>query len=275
MRKIKVNESNTNLKYTYFQIYLLDGIIPAINLNGEQPEISLNGSAYYTIDIDSLEEIGSGSYRSLIHDSVFATVGNIILTRFENINTIPVFAENIEVVASLDQIGIFENDSIPTVLSYCTISEAESYFATRINSQSWDDASLNDKIKALNTATSDIDNLNFSGIKADCNQLLEFPRIYKKRYDIHHNLISVIAPIIPPNIKKACCEISISYLEGVLLEDEINNMNIISSGFGGVQTMYSSNTAQEHFRAGIISSRAWQYIKPFLFDPLTLRIEKA
>ncbi len=259
MRKIFVNETNTNLKYVYFQIYLLDGETPALGLVGLAPEVSINGEDYETDDIGVLQEMGIGSYRALLSDSSLSTVGNIILSHFFKIGVLDSYGEPIEVIENSNQ---FIEDDIPSFVSYVSMSEAENYFALRLNSGEWDNAVLTDKMKSLSMATGDIDNLQFKGIKTDPNQILEFPR-------------TISGDIIPGNIKKATCEIAIRYLEGVNMEDEINNINISSEGFGGVQESYSAITAIEHFRAGINSSLAWRYLLPFLQDPRTLRIVRA
>ncbi len=266
MRKILVNTTDINLKYVYFQIYLLDGKTPAIDFDGLQSEVSISGASYETDNIGPLIEIGLGSYRALLSDYALSTIGNVILTHFFNIGTLDAFGEPIEVVADLGQLTIFENSGdSPLFLSYTSIPEAENYFSVKFNSGDWDTATLQDKMKSLSSATNDIENLRFSGIKTDPNQILEFPRTVN----------GVISNIVPVNIKKACCEIALGYILGVNLEDEIDNSNIASEGFANVNESYSSVTPLEYLRAGINSAIAWNYLKPFLVDPLSLRIARA
>ncbi len=271
-RKIVVNETNINLKFVYFQIYLLDGRTPAIGLEGAQPEISVNGSSYYTEDIDTLQEMGSGSYRALIQDHALNTVGNRILSHFRTEATLDAYDEPIEVIHHGYLYPIDEITDTDVSLSYCTMQRAEIYFSKRLNSDAWLNATLKDKNNSLAMATRDIDCLNFQGKKLHHHQLLEFPRIYG--FQIKEN-IKVHKHHIPEKIKFACLEIAYNHLDGVIIADEIGNMNINNSSFANVNQSYNIFTVQEHFRAGINSSLAWKYLLPFLHDPLSFRLVRA
>ena len=59
---------------------------------------------------------------------------------------------------------------------YGTITGADSYFQTRLNSQQWEWAERKDKVSALLMATRIIEALNFRGQKANSKQILFFPR---------------------------------------------------------------------------------------------------
>lgn len=132
---------------------------------------------------------------------------------------------------------------------------ADDYFALRLNSDVWDDATLENKIKALMTATKTIDRLNFTGAKSVSDQKLEFPRI------VDDESIGT-----PTNVLYATYELAYEYLNGADQESENKNVNIIRNQFDKVSTTYDRSFVQEHLRNGIPSIVAWNYLIPYLRD---------
>jgi len=61
--------------------------------------------------------------------------------------------------------------------SYQTISESDDYFAGRLNSDAWFDASEEDKARAKITATRRLNRENWYGERVNTTQALAFPRI--------------------------------------------------------------------------------------------------
>jgi hypothetical protein len=165
-------------------------------------------------------------------------------------------------------------------MAYATIDEANAYFATRLYSEAWEDASQVDQQKALDTATRDIDRLNFAGYKhtvwlaleanscacdtvidaAELAQPLQFPRGSDET--------------IPSDIKIACMEIALARLDGVDPEMELENLGVISQGYASVRTTYDRSSMQDYIKSGIASSAAWRYLKPFLRSPLDFTIKR-
>lgn len=259
-----MNEPNLNLRYIYFLIYLIDGVTPALDEEGGIPEINIDNTGWQNIDISYLEAVGYGNYRAFLADNAVSKAGSIILSHFESDHTTDTQGEPVQVVQNLSLIPIFEDPLSPsTVLTYLSLPEAEQYFATRFASDAWINASQEDKITALVMATRDIEQLNFIGCQADPKQSLAFPR--------KTGLLD--APINPPQIKYACCEIAYSYLDGIELEAEINRIIIEDQRFSGVSETYRGVSVNEAKRAGIISNRAWLYLKPYLKDGYALSIK--
>ena len=62
--------------------------------------------------------------------------------------------------------------------TYCTVAEANTYFATTFSATAWD--ALDDSVKeiALRQACLRMEQMNWLGIKQDSEQTLQFPRIY-------------------------------------------------------------------------------------------------
>lgn len=136
--------------------------------------------------------------------------------------------------------------------AYISISAATDYFANRLNTDPWDDASEIDAEKALNMATDAIDRLNFLGEKTDSSQENQFPR----SGDV----------TVPTDIQEACAEIALRLLDGVDPELEFENLTMVSQGYANVRSTYDRSSPLEHIVAGIPSITAWRKIKPYLRD---------
>ena len=144
--------------------------------------------------------------------------------------------------------------------SYINNAKADAYFATRYPKDEWDAATADEKTATLATATRLIDQLNFAGEKTDSNQENEFPR---------NTLLT-----IPVAIENACCEIAYALLEGHNVEYDAENVNIIKSKFGDVATEKDKDAPLMHLIHNIPSSQAWNYLRPYLLNTQTLKIER-
>jgi hypothetical protein len=305
MRQIVINEPDINLRYVYFLVYLIDGIILAETQDGNYPEVNINNNGWTQEFIGPLEYMGYGNYRALLTSDAVSNIG-IILSHYLSPNTRDSFGEPIQIVEQLTTVNVFENEgqwNNKNIInkSYVTVSEAESYFSTVLGADAWEGASQKNKLKALMEATRDIDRLNFKGSKLDPNQPLEFPRktnrYPRQRFDIilgpdvhritandpysnvsrwEENLNENLNQdsIIPDDIKTAACLIALKHLEGVDIEEEMGNLTIESQRFTGLHETYSRISTIEAYRAGINSLKAWTYLKPYLEDPRRLRLTR-
>lgn len=143
---------------------------------------------------------------------------------------------------------------------YVEVAEAIIYFSERLNTQAWDNAESGDQVKALATATRYIDRLNFAGEKTDPDQENQFPRGGDTE--------------VPEDIKAATCEIALALLDGVDIEVERNNLDMVSQGFGNVRSTYERNTKPAHILAGIPSIVAWNLLLPYLPDSRLVRVTR-
>lgn len=144
---------------------------------------------------------------------------------------------------------------------YATIAEAQAYFDNRLNTEAWDDATDANKNKALGMATvTIIDRLNFRGEKTDPDQELQFPRGDDT--------------VVPQDIKNACAEIALALLDGVDPELEFDNLRMKSQAYGVVRSTYDSDRAPEHYVAGVPSSIAWRFLKPYLRNVFTVNLDR-
>lgn len=157
-------------------------------------------------------------------------------------------------------------------MTYVTVNEADTYFETRLHSQLWAGSNPVDKVAALLEASDRIDQLNYIGYKnpvyllyqtnscptaaqiaaADATQARQFPR--------------GVDTEVPEDIKIACYEIAYELLDGVDPEEERENLNVVSQGFGSIRATYDRGFNQEHLHAGIPSHRAWVRIRKYLRD---------
>lgn len=97
------------------------------------------------------------------------------------------------------------------VNSYATAAEATIYFADRLNSEAWVNASSDEKDQALVSATVRVDQNQFLGIIRDPDQTLAFPRIGtyfdpKKGYNVD------FTTEVPNDIIRATYETALSLL---------------------------------------------------------------
>ena len=144
---------------------------------------------------------------------------------------------------------------------YATIVEAQAYFDGRLNTDAWDDATDDaERNKALIMATTLMERLNFRGEKADIAQELQFPRGNDTA--------------VPQDIKNACAEVALALLDGVDPEMEFDNLRMKSQAYGVVKSTYDSERAPEHYVAGIPSSIAWGFLKPYLRNVFTVRLDR-
>ena len=144
---------------------------------------------------------------------------------------------------------------------YINIMNAQLYFNERLNTGSWDNASDEDKDKALLMSTRAIDKLNFVGDKTDSSQELQFPRGGDD--------------VIPTAIEEACCELALTLLDDVDIGMEIEDIRILRHQFANVRNTYNGDIAPEYVVAGIPSAVAWQLLLPYLRNTQSATITRA
>lgn len=144
--------------------------------------------------------------------------------------------------------------------NYATVAQAQTYFDTRLNTESWDNASYQDKVKALTMSTFAIDRLNFSGDLHDDAQENQFPR--------------GIDTTVPLDILYACCENALSLLDGTDVDEELENLRILSERYASIGVTYDQGSTSQNILAGIASKTAWDFLKPYLRDPRSVALRR-
>ncbi len=91
--------------------------------------------------------------------------------------------------------------------SFCTLDEAESYHAIKLNSGAWDDATNEDKEKALQSASLRLSQLDWVGDQYEAKQALAWPRvIYRMGAPFFYEF--------PTFLKNATAELAYNLLKG-------------------------------------------------------------
>jgi hypothetical protein len=129
---------------------------------------------------------------------------------------------------------------------YIDLEGAEQYFSERLHARAWTEASESDKEKGLIQATRAIDRLYLKGRKAEAGQLLAFPRYPDKE--------------IPKFVQYACCEEALALLErGNSIRLQLQKEGVKSVSIGN-----TSETFIERPIRGLLSSEAWEYLRPWI-----------
>jgi hypothetical protein len=167
---------------------------------------------------------------------------------------------------------------------YGTLDDADTYFAVRLNESAWTQADSTDRPKALWAATLIIDTLNYKGHKAAVWQYLQtLPCLWptpEQRQGVRaaeasqqHEFPRGSDTEVPQAIETATYEMAHTLLDGVDPELELQNLGIISHGYGSARTMFDRDLVPvEHLVNGVPNSYAWRLIRPFLRDDQAMRL---
>lgn len=156
---------------------------------------------------------------------------------------------------------------------YGSVAGGDLYHATRFHSWDWTNATLEDKVRALYTATHAVDKFKFVGTKTVATQGLEFPRT-RTRSDGTVCLIGGVADV-PPQIPTACYLICEALLSGRDPEADFESQNVKVETFGAIRTEFATNVGpMEHIANLIPSPSAWALVLPFLSISRTFEVNK-
>ena len=114
--------------------------------------------------------------------------------------------------------------------SYVNVSEANAYFADRLDAAAWTSAPAPQKEQSLVTATSILDNLNWSGCVVSEAQALAFPR--EGEYFDPRIGYSIVLPTdaVPDRIIKATFELAHHLLNNDGLLDDTGSVESLVVG---------------------------------------------
>lgn len=149
-------------------------------------------------------------------------------------------------------------------MNYGTVQAADTYFAQRLHTQSWSNHALVDRQRALVSATDLLDRLAYIGTPVDLDQPLAFPRCIRLG-DID-DIINFPEP--------AVYELAFQLINGRDAQKEIESLQTLSLAFVGVRKGFERDFLPQHLLAGIPSTTAWSYIRPYLREPDGFRITR-
>src|ERR1051325_7143664 len=138
--------------------------------------------------------------------------------------------------------------------SYVTLTEANDYFADRLNTTEWDAAVSETKEKALITATRRIDEEQFFGYKVSTSQALKWPR-----YNVlDEDGVYLPSDSIPERVKQAVFVTALELLRAdFLAENYMGNFSYFSAG-----TVQIKQFTQQS--AGRLPSDAFRLLQRFM-----------
>jgi len=141
---------------------------------------------------------------------------------------------------------------------YGTVTGGDLMHARRVHAWDWLNASLDDKVKSLYTATELIEKFNFVGQKTDPNQGLEFPRVRETC------LIGGTVDV-PAGIVQAVYLIADALIGGRDPDADFESQNVKVETFGPVRTEFATDKGpMQHIANLVPSPSAWALILPFL-----------
>ena len=112
--------------------------------------------------------------------------------------------------------------------SYVTLSEANAYLLDRLSAEIWLTTSDPDRERALITATSMLDGIEWLGYPIDDAQALAFPRV-GTYYDIKLGRHSDLPATVPDSIVKSCIELALHLLNNsttLNLTDSVSSLSV-------------------------------------------------
>ncbi|TCS80374.1 DnaT-like ssDNA-binding protein [Tepidibacillus fermentans] len=155
--------------------------------------------------------------------------------------------------------------------SYVDLTKAEEYFAGKLFADEWLNADSTMKEKALIEATRRINRLQYKGIKADPDQLLEFPRAYpsfgapERERSFNFTIGYVYEDTINENVKAATCEEALAVLKyGNSARTKAQEQNVVRVSFGDVSEEYRASLK-------LLSKEALELLKPYLAGAVAIR----
>lgn len=138
--------------------------------------------------------------------------------------------------------------------TYCTLEEAETYFAKRLHNTDWSEASNSDKGAALVWATSILDTeINWYGWPVSETQALRWPRIGLVSIDGW----TVSSTTIPQFLKDATAEFAMSLITSDRTADE-DMIGIKQIAVSSIQI-----TNDKYNKKSVVPKSVWQLIRPY------------
>lgn len=109
--------------------------------------------------------------------------------------------------------------------SYISLTDADTYFSKRSDSDAWNNASDPDQEQALATAARLMNEIIWVGVAASSSQVLAFPRSGEYTDPVLGELVTLDPVVIPTRIKAANCEQAFQLLNNSGLLDETGQIS--------------------------------------------------
>ena len=142
---------------------------------------------------------------------------------------------------------------------YIDVIEANAYFADRLHSEAWDEATETDKAKALATASKRLDLLHYRGRPVNPDQGAAFPRLVQNQFGY------MVDIGIPQAVKDAVCEEALSLLaqsDFDRVRADLRAKGVVSVRAGDASETYSEDMVKQP--QILTSAVARQLLSPFI-----------
>lgn len=205
----------------------------------------------------SFSDLGAGLYYFETYEST-TYLGRGIVNLLDASGT---YREAVEVIRQSTLGGTAGGSgSSSSLYYYGTVDDGDLYFAQRLRSDKWENATDPDKEKALFQATGLIDKLAYRGNKTVSTQPLQFPRG---------------GDTSPPGvIVQATYLVAIKLLGNFDADKELAQMSQTRSRFGPSVEIEKLPVPSVHIMAGIPSIEAWRLLYPYLLDVSSVKLIK-
>jgi len=114
--------------------------------------------------------------------------------------------------------------------SNVSVSEADEYFSTRVDSEAWSEANTAQKSSALVTATGLLDELSWTGVAASATQSLAFPRKGQYLDPRLGMLVTLDGVTLPERVAKTTYELALHLVNNEGLTNETGGVDSIKLG---------------------------------------------
>lgn len=159
---------------------------------------------------------------------------------------------------------------------FTSLTAPTAFFAIRLGTDAWDNATSADQTKALQMATYRIDSLDYQGYKLLSTQARQFPRKYVPTDSLNPwgNLMSedpygyiYDSSDIPQFVLDACCLEALALLEYHASTDPISEQDLIDKGvssfsLGKLSMSFKGKSNAAAF--GLRSQEAYDLLSPYL-----------
>jgi hypothetical protein len=171
---------------------------------------------------------------------------------------------------------------------YGTVNTADAYFALRLHSDVWDQATNTNKIKALTQATYIIEQFDYKGAKAavydvlydsDGNRILEDPPTEDEiiAADLTQALVFPRGKdtTVPDPVLRACYEIAYALLDGFDPDEAAEDARVIRQTYSSVGTTYADgDLSSEYLLYGIPNGTVWRLLLPYMVDSRSIKLRR-
>ena len=153
--------------------------------------------------------------------------------------------------------------------SYISVTDADTYFATKYGAEAWSALSTETKDQLLITATQRIDTLRLKGRKYVYTQTLNFPRYLDRNIEYQQDyLYDVNLNTIPEVVEKATCEEALALLNTEATKRrELQEQGVTSFTIGKLSETFSDNVSS----SSLLSSDAKNLLKSWIAGKVKIR----